>query len=200
MGVGVFLPSTLRPPNNLAAASGWGPQGATTQPAPCPLKTTPPFEPSRLCFKTDTLSRIRMWYQTCKWLTTCQKSALRPDTGCAQLPVTYAHSPPHPLDPPSDAPLPILVQPKTLFPCANVPKTNLRLQTWDWPKSWCNNQVSSAFAGTFDQVFRAPKLEHLQVCWPVLDTFGALQTWSNVPGGTWNLVYLQDLGQSQVWS
>ena len=60
-------------------------------------------------------------------------------------------------------------------------------------------QVSGP-SGTFDHVPRAPKLEHLQACWPVVDTFGALGTWSNVNGGTWNLVYLQDLGQSQVWS
>ena len=77
--------------------------------------------------------------------------------------------------------------------------TCFKLQTWVWLKSWRYTKFQVP-PGMFDYICRAPKLEHLQACWPVVDTFGALGTWSNVPGGTWNLVYLQDLGQSQVWS
>ena len=74
-----------------------------------------------------------------------------------------------------------------------------KLQTWDWSKSWryTNFQVPP---GTFDHVCRAPKVSTTgqQACKCL--SFRALQTWSNVSGGTWNLVYLEDLGQSQVWS
>ena len=42
-----------------------------------------------------------------------------------------------------------------------------KLQTWDWPKSWRYTKFQVP-PGVFDHVPRAPKLEHLQACWPVV--------------------------------